>query len=153
MDAKRPALPEMKLPPLPTPGQGQSKPRPVEPHAGKYHACSVKSNQSLSVVHLAGLLTPTMPFPPQAPPGPMGFGQPRPPLMGYVGMTYDTLLLAFGLDSWKRADSIPSSTGAPPYPPNQYGGGGAGGGGGSGRGNYDNFRGQGGYLGKPRNIR
>lgn len=36
------------------------------------------------------------------------------------------------------------STGGPPYPPNQYGG---------GRGNYDNFRGQGGYLGKPRNIR
>lgn len=35
-------------------------------------------------------------------------------------------------------------TGGPPYPPNQYGG---------GRGNYDNFRGQGGYLGKPRNIR
>ncbi|XP_075876573.1 serrate RNA effector molecule homolog isoform X2 [Nelusetta ayraudi] len=96
MDAKRPALPELKLPPLPTPGQG--------------------------------LLTPTMPFPPQAPPGPMGFAQPRPPLMGYVG--------------------------APPYPPNQYGGGGGGGGGGgSGRGNYDNFRGQGGYLGKPRNIR
>uniref|UniRef100_A0A8C1IL76 Serrate RNA effector molecule homolog (Arabidopsis) n=1 Tax=Cyprinus carpio TaxID=7962 RepID=A0A8C1IL76_CYPCA len=33
----------------------------------------------------------------------------------------------------------------PPYPPNQYGGG--------GRGNYDNFRGQGGYPGKPRNNR
>nr|XP_046266850.1 serrate RNA effector molecule homolog isoform X4 [Scatophagus argus] len=86
MDAKRPSLPEMKLPPLPGPGQG--------------------------------LLSPTMPFPPQGPQGPMGFGQPRPPLMGYGG--------------------------APPYPPNQYGG---------GRGNYDNFRGQGGYLGKPRNIR
>uniref|UniRef100_A0A665WJ57 Serrate, RNA effector molecule n=1 Tax=Echeneis naucrates TaxID=173247 RepID=A0A665WJ57_ECHNA len=71
MDAKRPSLPEMKLPPLP-----------------------------------AGIL------------GPMGFAQPRPPLMGYGG--------------------------GPPYPPNQYGG---------GRGNYDNFRGQGGYLGKPRNIR
>uniref|UniRef100_A0A673C0U6 Serrate, RNA effector molecule n=1 Tax=Sphaeramia orbicularis TaxID=375764 RepID=A0A673C0U6_9TELE len=86
MDAKRPSLPEMKLPPLPGPGQG--------------------------------LLSPTMPFPPQGPQGPMGFGQPRPPLMGYGG--------------------------GPPYPPNQYGG---------GRGNYDNFRGQGGYLGKPRNIR
>ena len=36
------------------------------------------------------------------------------------------------------------SAGGPIYPPNQYGG---------GRGNYDNFRGQGGYLGKPRNIR
>ncbi|XP_036436679.1 serrate RNA effector molecule homolog isoform X2 [Colossoma macropomum] len=34
--------------------------------------------------------------------------------------------------------------GGPPYPPNQYGG---------GRGNYDNFRGQGGYPGKPRNNR
>ncbi|XP_030010159.1 serrate RNA effector molecule homolog isoform X2 [Sphaeramia orbicularis] len=87
MDAKRPSLPEMKLPPLPGPGQG--------------------------------LLSPTMPFPPQGPQGPMGFGQPRPPLMGY-------------------------GAGGPPYPPNQYGG---------GRGNYDNFRGQGGYLGKPRNIR
>ncbi|XP_035521933.1 serrate RNA effector molecule homolog isoform X3 [Morone saxatilis] len=86
MDAKRPSLPEMKLPPLP--GQGQ------------------------------GLLSPSMPFPPQGPQGPMVFGQPRPPLMGYGG--------------------------GPPYPPNQYGG---------GRGNYDNFRGQGGYLGKPRNIR
>uniref|UniRef100_A0A3Q2DCY0 Serrate RNA effector molecule homolog (Arabidopsis) n=1 Tax=Cyprinodon variegatus TaxID=28743 RepID=A0A3Q2DCY0_CYPVA len=85
MDAKRPSLPEMKLPPLPGPGQG--------------------------------LLSPTLPFPPQGPQGPMGFGQPRPPLMGYGG---------------------------PPYPPNQFGG---------GRGNYDNFRGQGGYLGKPRNIR
>ncbi|KAM9348599.1 serrate RNA effector molecule homolog isoform 1-T1 [Symphorus nematophorus] len=84
MDAKRPSLPEMKLPPLPGPG----------------------------------LLSPNMPFPPQGPQGPMGFGQPRPPLMGYGG--------------------------GPPYPPNQYGG---------GRGNYDNFRGQGGYLGKPRNIR
>uniref|UniRef100_A0A3B4YHF7 Serrate RNA effector molecule homolog (Arabidopsis) n=1 Tax=Seriola lalandi dorsalis TaxID=1841481 RepID=A0A3B4YHF7_SERLL len=86
MDAKRPSLPEMKLPPLPGPGQG--------------------------------LLSPSMPFPPQGLQGPMGFGQPRPPLMGYGG--------------------------GPPYPPNQYGG---------GRGNYDNFRGQGGYLGKPRNIR
>uniref|UniRef100_A0AAY5F2X4 Serrate RNA effector molecule homolog n=1 Tax=Electrophorus electricus TaxID=8005 RepID=A0AAY5F2X4_ELEEL len=60
------------------------------------------------------------PFPPQAPQGLMGFGQPRPPVMGYGG-------------------------GGPPYPPNQYGGG--------GRGNYDNFRGQGGYPGKPRNSR
>lgn len=85
MDAKRPSLPEMKLPPLPGPG----------------------------------LLSPTMPFPPQGPQGPMAFGQPRPPLMGY-------------------------GAGGPPYPPNQYGG---------GRGNYDNFRGQGGYLGKPRNLR
>uniref|UniRef100_A0A3B5Q8F9 Serrate RNA effector molecule homolog (Arabidopsis) n=1 Tax=Xiphophorus maculatus TaxID=8083 RepID=A0A3B5Q8F9_XIPMA len=90
MDAKRPSLPEIKLPPLPVPGQG--------------------------------LLSPTLPFPPQGPQGPMGFGQPRPPLMGYGGM----------------------SLRAPPYPPNQFGG---------GRGNYDNFRGQGGYLGKPRNIR
>uniref|UniRef100_A0AAQ6A5Y0 Arsenite-resistance protein 2 n=1 Tax=Amphiprion ocellaris TaxID=80972 RepID=A0AAQ6A5Y0_AMPOC len=90
MDAKRPSLPEIKLPPLPGPGQGQHS-----------------------------LLSPSMPFPPQGPQGPMGFGQPRPPLMGY-------------------------GAGGPPYPPNQYGG---------GRGNYDNFRGQGGYLGKPRNIR
>uniref|UniRef100_H3C0D4 Serrate RNA effector molecule homolog (Arabidopsis) n=1 Tax=Tetraodon nigroviridis TaxID=99883 RepID=H3C0D4_TETNG len=98
MDAKRPALPEMKLPPLPGPSPG--------------------------------LLSPSLPFPPQAPQGPMGYGQPRPPLMGYGG--------------------------GPPYPPNQYGGGGGGGGGGGaggGRGNYDNFRGQGGHMGKPHNMR
>uniref|UniRef100_A0A8C1DJ41 Serrate RNA effector molecule homolog (Arabidopsis) n=1 Tax=Cyprinus carpio carpio TaxID=630221 RepID=A0A8C1DJ41_CYPCA len=69
-----------------------------------------------------------LPFPPQGPQGLMGFGQPRPPVMGYGGVCFfDTL------------------TGGPPYPPNQYGGG--------GRGNYDNFRGQGGYPGKPRNNR
>uniref|UniRef100_A0A673JZT0 Serrate RNA effector molecule homolog n=1 Tax=Sinocyclocheilus rhinocerous TaxID=307959 RepID=A0A673JZT0_9TELE len=67
-----------------------------------------------------GVLSPGgLPFPPQGPQGLMGFGQPRPPVMGYGG--------------------------GPPYPPNQYGGG--------GRGNYDNFRGQGGYPGKPRNNR
>ncbi|RXN03320.1 serrate RNA effector molecule-like protein [Labeo rohita] len=67
-----------------------------------------------------GVLSPGgLPFPPQGPQGLMGFGQPRPPVMGYGG--------------------------GPPYPPNQYGGG--------GRGNYDNFRGQGGYPGKPRNSR
>lgn len=33
-----------------------------------------------------GLLSSSMPFPPQGPQGPMGFGQPRPPLMGYGGM-------------------------------------------------------------------
>uniref|UniRef100_A0A668AKM1 Serrate RNA effector molecule homolog (Arabidopsis) n=1 Tax=Myripristis murdjan TaxID=586833 RepID=A0A668AKM1_9TELE len=93
MDAKRPSLPEMKLPPLPGPGQG--------------------------------VLSPSMPFPPQGPQGPMGFGQPRPPVMGYGA----------------HGGAFP---GGPPYPPNQYGG---------GRGNYDNFRGQGGYLGKPRNNR
>lgn len=40
-----------------------------------------------------------MPFPPQAPQGPMGFGQPRPPLMGYGGMSYDCTLLSFHADS------------------------------------------------------
>uniref|UniRef100_A0A8C5F9T0 Serrate RNA effector molecule homolog n=1 Tax=Gadus morhua TaxID=8049 RepID=A0A8C5F9T0_GADMO len=65
MDAKRPSLPELKLPPLPGPGQGEE----------------------------SGM-GPNMPFPPQ---GPMGFGQPRPPLMGFGGV--------------------------PAYPPNQYGGG------------------------------
>ncbi|KAI4899694.1 hypothetical protein NFI96_004799 [Prochilodus magdalenae] len=66
-----------------------------------------------------GLLSPGgPPFPPQASQGLLGFGQPRPPLLGYGG--------------------------GPPYPPNQYGG---------GRGNYDNFRGQGGYPGKPRSNR
>ncbi|XP_060718559.1 serrate RNA effector molecule homolog isoform X3 [Tachysurus vachellii] len=59
------------------------------------------------------------PFHPQGPQGLLGFGQPRPPVMGYGA--------------------------GPPYPPNQYGGG--------GRGNYDSFRGQGGYPGKPRNNR
>ncbi|XP_066516798.1 serrate RNA effector molecule homolog isoform X2 [Hoplias malabaricus] len=69
--------------------------------------------------HGQGLLSPTgPPFPPQAPQGLLGFGQPRPPLLGYGG--------------------------GPAYPLNQYGG---------GRGSYDNFRGQGGYPGKPRNSR
>uniref|UniRef100_A0A8C9VJS7 Serrate RNA effector molecule homolog (Arabidopsis) n=1 Tax=Scleropages formosus TaxID=113540 RepID=A0A8C9VJS7_SCLFO len=86
MDAKRPALPEMKPPPPPGPAQG--------------------------------VLSPGLPFPHQGPQGLLGFGQPRPPVLGYGG--------------------------GPPYPPNQYGG---------GRGNYDNFRGQGGYPGKPRNTR
>ncbi|XP_018584583.1 serrate RNA effector molecule homolog isoform X3 [Scleropages formosus] len=85
MDAKRPALPEMKPPPPPGPAQG--------------------------------VLSPGLPFPHQGPQGLLGFGQPRPPVLGYGG--------------------------GPPYPPNQYGG---------GRGNYDNFRGQGGYPGKPRNT-
>ncbi|KAG2468458.1 serrate RNA effector molecule homolog isoform X2 [Polypterus senegalus] len=83
MDAKRPALPEIKPPPPPGPGQ---------------------------------VLSPGMPYPHPAPQGLMGYAQPRPPVLGYGG--------------------------GPPYPPNQYGG---------GRGNYDNFRGQGGYPGKPRN--
>ncbi|XP_066578338.1 serrate RNA effector molecule homolog isoform X2 [Amia ocellicauda] len=85
MDAKRPALPEIKAPPPPGPAQG--------------------------------VLSPGLPYPHQSPQGLMGYGQPRPPVLGYGG--------------------------GPPYPPNQYGGG--------GRGNYDSFRGQGGYPGKPRN--
>lgn len=36
-----------------------------------------------------GLLSPTLPFPPQGPQGPMGFGQPRPPLLGYGGVFSD----------------------------------------------------------------
>lgn len=86
-----------------------------------------------------------MPFPPQAPQGPMGFGQPRPPLMGYGGMFYDDLFPGVELlGNYLCSDFASFIAGGPPYPPNQYGG---------GRGNYDNFRGQGGYLGKPRNIR
>ncbi|MGH0187559.1 UNVERIFIED_CONTAM: hypothetical protein FKN15_025533 [Acipenser sinensis] len=63
-----------------------------------------------------GVLNQGVPYPHQSPQSLLGFGQPRPPVMGYGG--------------------------GPPYPPNQYGG---------GRGNYDSFRGQGGYPGKPRN--
>uniref|UniRef100_A0A4W4H3R7 Arsenite-resistance protein 2 n=1 Tax=Electrophorus electricus TaxID=8005 RepID=A0A4W4H3R7_ELEEL len=77
MDAKRPSLPEMKPPPPPGPGQ-------------------------VTISLCLGVLSPGgPPFPPQAPQGLMGFGQPRPPVMGYGG-------------------------GGPPYPPNQYGGGGRG---------------------------
>ncbi|KAH0626042.1 hypothetical protein JD844_000745 [Phrynosoma platyrhinos] len=83
MDAKRPALPELKLNQPPIPGQG---------------------------------LAPGLPYPPQAPQGLMPYGQPRPPILGYGG--------------------------GPPYPPAPYA---------AGRGNYDTFRGQGGYLNKPRN--
>ncbi|KAJ3588979.1 hypothetical protein NHX12_009830 [Muraenolepis orangiensis] len=72
MDAKRPSLPELKLPPLPGPGQGGMGPNMPFPHQG-----------------------------PQGPPGLLGFGQPRLPVMGFGG--------------------------GPVYPPNQYGGGGGGG--------------------------
>nr|XP_060635791.1 serrate RNA effector molecule homolog isoform X1 [Anolis sagrei ordinatus] len=82
-DAKRPALPELKMNQPPIPGQG---------------------------------LAPGLPYPPQAPQGLMPYGQPRPPILGYGG--------------------------GPPYPPTPYA---------AGRGNYDTFRGQGGYLNKPRN--
>uniref|UniRef100_A0A674IVP0 Serrate, RNA effector molecule n=1 Tax=Terrapene triunguis TaxID=2587831 RepID=A0A674IVP0_9SAUR len=83
MDAKRPALPEIKPNQPPGPGQG---------------------------------LTPGLPYPHQTPQGLMPYGQPRPPIMGYGG--------------------------GPPYPHAPYA---------AGRGNYDTFRGQGGYLNKPRN--
>ncbi|KAJ8338127.1 hypothetical protein SKAU_G00370930 [Synaphobranchus kaupii] len=61
-----------------------------------------------------GVHGPGLPYPHQSPQGLLGFGQPRPPVLGFGG--------------------------GPPYPPNQFGG---------GRGNYDNFRGHGGYPGKP----
>ncbi|XP_077596076.1 serrate RNA effector molecule homolog isoform X3 [Stigmatopora nigra] len=112
MDAKRPSLPEMKLPPPPVPGQG--------------------------------LLSPSMPFSPQGPQGPMGFVQPRPPLMGYGSKFSNRMRSCQLFYGWRNLNS-PLFPGIPPYPPNHFGGG--------GRGNYDNFRGQGGYLGKPRNIR
>ncbi|XP_054851091.1 serrate RNA effector molecule homolog isoform X3 [Eublepharis macularius] len=83
MDAKRPALPELKPNQPPAPGQG---------------------------------LAPGLPYPPQGPQGLMPYGQPRPPILGYGG--------------------------GPPYTPAPYA---------AGRGNYDTFRGQGGYLNKPRN--
>ncbi|XP_064408823.1 serrate RNA effector molecule homolog isoform X1 [Latimeria chalumnae] len=88
MDAKRPSLPEIK--PNQPPGPGQV------------------------MMSFSGM-SPALPYPHQSPQGLMGYGQPRPPVLGYGG--------------------------APPYPPNPYGG----------RGNYDSFRGQGGYPGKPRN--
>ncbi|XP_064185075.1 serrate RNA effector molecule homolog [Anguilla rostrata] len=65
-----------------------------------------------------GVHAPGFPYPHQSPQGLLGFGQPRPPVLGFGG--------------------------GPPYPPNQFGG---------GRGNFDNFRGHGGYPGKPRNNR
>lgn len=93
-----------------------------------------------------GLLSPNLPFPPQAPQGPMGFGQPRPPLMSYGGKSWDVRHhVLMNVSVWSIALFNGFSTGGLPYPPNQFGGG--------GRGNYDNFRGQGGYLGKPRNMR
>ncbi|XP_039517471.1 serrate RNA effector molecule homolog [Pimephales promelas] len=52
-----------------------------------------------------------------------------------------------GLMGFQPRPPVMGYGGGPPYPPNQYGGGGG------GRGNYDNFRGQGGYPGKPRNNR
>uniref|UniRef100_A0A8C7UD75 Serrate RNA effector molecule homolog n=1 Tax=Oncorhynchus mykiss TaxID=8022 RepID=A0A8C7UD75_ONCMY len=74
---------------------------------------------------------------PPPPPGPgqgvLSPGMPFPPqgLMGFGPGQPRPPVMGYG--------------GGPPYPPNQYGG---------GRGNYDNFRGQGGgYPGKPRNNR
>uniref|UniRef100_A0A8D2LI82 Serrate, RNA effector molecule n=1 Tax=Varanus komodoensis TaxID=61221 RepID=A0A8D2LI82_VARKO len=96
MDAKRPALPELKLNQPPVPGQG---------------------------------LAPGLPYPPQAPQGLMPYGQPRPPILGYGGKAFTPF------SPWSLA-------GGPPYPPAPYA---------AGRGNYDNFRGQGAYLNKPRN--
>ncbi|XP_041741699.1 serrate RNA effector molecule homolog isoform X1 [Coregonus clupeaformis] len=79
-------------------------------------------------------------LPEMKPPPPLGPGQgvlspgmPFPPqgLMGFGPGQPRPPVMGYG--------------GGPPYPPNQYGG---------GRGNYDNFRGQGGgYPGKPRNNR
>uniref|UniRef100_A0A8D1VJH4 Arsenite-resistance protein 2 n=1 Tax=Sus scrofa TaxID=9823 RepID=A0A8D1VJH4_PIG len=71
-------------------------------------------------------LTPGLPYPHQTPQGLMPYGQPRPPILGY------------GAGAVRPA--VP--TGGPPYPHAPYG---------AGRGNYDAFRGQGGYPGKPRN--
>lgn len=71
-------------------------------------------------------LTPGLPYPHQTPQGLMPYGQPRPPILGY------------GAGAVRPA--VP--TGGPPYPHGPYG---------AGRGNYDAFRGQGGYPGKPRN--
>ncbi|XP_043856933.1 serrate RNA effector molecule homolog isoform X7 [Dromiciops gliroides] len=69
-----------------------------------------------------------LPYPHQTPQGLMPYGQPRPPILGY------------GAAAVRPA--VP--TGGPPYggPHAPYG---------AGRGNYDSFRGQGGYPGKPRN--
>lgn len=99
MDAKRPSLPEMKLPPLPGPGQGRDK---ISISSTKIiiikdfsetewinrSLCCTEAWITGSYQHCCptGLLSPSMPFPPQGPQGPMSFGQPRPPLMGYGGM-------------------------------------------------------------------
>uniref|UniRef100_H2ZUZ4 Serrate, RNA effector molecule n=1 Tax=Latimeria chalumnae TaxID=7897 RepID=H2ZUZ4_LATCH len=81
--------------------------------------------RSLKIVMMSfSGMSPALPYPHQSPQGLMGYGQPRPPVLGYGVFVLFFLLL-----------------GAPPYPPNPYGG----------RGNYDSFRGQGGYPGKPRN--
>lgn len=95
----------------------------------------------------------------------MPYGQPRPPILGYGGesgramQTQEGLGVCGGLQSLARLRlrSVFSSTwvfviagavrpavptGGPPYPHAPYG---------AGRGNYDAFRGQGGYPGKPRN--
>uniref|UniRef100_F6TNX5 Serrate RNA effector molecule homolog n=1 Tax=Monodelphis domestica TaxID=13616 RepID=F6TNX5_MONDO len=69
-----------------------------------------------------------LPYPHQTPQGLMPYGQPRPPILGYGAAAV--------------RPTVP--TGGPPYggPHAPYG---------AGRGNYDSFRGQGGYPGKPRN--
>ncbi|KAG5851998.1 hypothetical protein ANANG_G00057780 [Anguilla anguilla] len=70
-----------------------------------------------------------------------------PPPLGQVCMLLDfRTLISHHRDFWDLDSPAPvlGFGGGPPYPPNQFGG---------GRGNFDNFRGHGGYPGKPRNNR
>ncbi len=81
MDAKRPSIPEMKPPP--PPGQGNT-------HNSILLILYLKESSLkhfLFVFLSLGVLSPGgLPFPPQGPQGLMGFGQPRPPVMGYGGV-------------------------------------------------------------------
>ncbi len=85
MDAKRPSIPEMKPPPPPGPGQGKKHINLVDfISEGRNH---IIISQTLLIFLSLGVLSPGgLPFPPQGPQGLMGFGQPRPPVMGYGGV-------------------------------------------------------------------
>lgn len=86
MDAKRPAIPEMKPPPIPGPGQGNTPVNHIEINCNDVIR-DLTLKQTLNCLCLfLGVLSPgALPFPPQGPQGLMGFGQPRPPVMGYGG--------------------------------------------------------------------
>lgn len=156
MDAKRPSLPEMKLPPLPAPGQGQHFYLFKHGKMMHFSCCSTTNNTNETIIfsfsYLPAYLSLQVCFLPPCRflPKLLRVQWASDSLAHHWWATVVSPVTVFFLQLVEMCQiNNPFSTGAPPYPPNQY----SGGGGGGGRGNYDNFRGQGGYLGKPRNIR
>lgn len=148
MDAKRPSLPEMKLPPLPGPGQGQRNISVLS--IWTLEKCLSVHWADYNAIHLVNFFSfmfrfafSRHAFPSSGPPATDGLWPASSTNDGFWRYV-DSFICAQSWSVKTCVNSDSSLKGVPPYPPNQYGG---------GRGNYDNFRGHGGYLGKPRNIR